>query len=173
MRHRVFVAGGLVAGLALSVTLVFALAGCGGGSDEAVLVEAQDALREARTAVLAASEVLKGKEEALAAAQGEVEQARGELRKAQAELTTVEARVDLKATDGLLFRSIQRMLLDDERLRAAAIGVSVEKGVVTLAGEAPDGESQKIALKLAREVPGVASVVNKIVVSVAALPEAP
>ncbi len=156
--------------LALTLTLGIALvlSACGGGdrSAEDLLSDAQAALRDAREAVLGANEALKERESVLDEAKKDVEAAREQVRAAQSELTSIEANVDLKATDGLLFRAIQRRLLDDERLEGAAVRVKVDKGVVTLQGEVPDGALRDVALEVARSVSGVASVDSQLNVAV-------
>lgn len=154
----------LATGLVL-ILITGGLAACGGGSErsaEQMLNDAQQALRDARNDVLEASERLKEKEEALAVAKVEVEKAREQVHTAQAQLDSVEKTVDLKATDGLLFRAIQRKLLDDERLEEAVVSVHVDKGLVTLRGQVPSDEEKEIAVEIARQVPGVASVTSEL-----------
>ncbi len=144
--------------------LAFALAfgACGGTSFEDELAQAEEILGEAREGVLEARGAVKAKEDVVESARADLEQAGEALRQAEVQLEQAESGVDLQATDALLFRGIQRELLDEERLERVAIRVEVSKGVVTLRGLVPYPETRAAAIEIAREFPGVASVTDGI-----------
>ena len=85
-------------------------------------------------------------------------------------LREAESRVDLKATDAALFRAVQKRLLEDERLRHVAIDADVRRGVVELRGSVPDERTAAAAVEVARAVPGVMRVENRLNVAGAARP---
>lgn len=148
-----------------SLLLSLVLAGCGGSSVEDELARSEEVLRETRADVLEARDGVREKQGALEAAREELDQARSALGEAEARLAQVESEVDLQATDALLFRGIQRKLLDEKRLAHVAIRVDVQKGVVTMYGTVPDAETRDAALEIGRGFPGVASVNDRIDVS--------
>ncbi len=145
-----------------ALVLSTALAGCGDTSVEEELVRAEGILRETRGAVLEAHEEVQTREKALETAGVDLNQARRALSEAEAQLAQAESAVDLQATDALLFRGIQRKLLEEERLEQVAIRVEVNKGVVTLHGSVYDPESRTTAIEIARDFPGIASVEDRI-----------
>ena len=146
----------------LGLAFSLAFGACGGTSVEDELAQAEEILGEAREGVLEARDAVKAKEEAVERARADLEQAGEALRQAEVQLEQAESGVDLQATDALLFRGIQRELLDEERLERVAIRVEVSKGVVMLRGLVPDPETRAAAIEIAREFPGVASVTDGI-----------
>ena len=149
----------------VSLLLSMALVGCGGSSVEDELAESEEVLRESRAEVREARDAVREKQEALETAREEHDQARSALGEAEARLAQTESEVDLQATDALLFRGIQRKLLDAKRLSHVAIRVDVQKGMVTMYGTVPDAETRDAALEIARGFPGVVSVNDRIDVS--------
>ena len=69
------------------------------------------------------------------------------------------------ATDDIVFREVQRRLLDDSKLVDTAVSVQVSDGVVTLTGDVPNAELRTRAGKLAETSTGVVKVVNNIQVA--------
>jgi osmotically-inducible protein OsmY len=147
---------------AAGLVLVLGLGACGESSDEERLTKAEELLTEVRDRVRDAREKILGKEQNVETARAELEQAREALREAELGLAEAEAKVDLTATDALLFRGIQRKLLEDDRLNRLAVRADVNKGVVTLRGVVSDPEAREAALEIARGFPGVASVENEL-----------
>ena len=96
------------------------------------------------------------------AAQEELAAAREALREAEAQLSGFEAKVNLSATDVVLFRSVQKRLLDDGALKDVAIAARVDKGVVSLSGTVPDSKIRDRAVEVARATPGVTSVESRL-----------
>ncbi len=141
---------------------------CDASDREAAFQEATERLADARQAV-------EERRERVNAAQAEVEDAQKRLSDALDELGEVEddlaeaqAQVGLYATDDVLFREIQKRLLDDRQLQELAIAARVQKGMVVLTGEAANAEQRERASAIAESVPGVLGVENRITVAVSA-----
>jgi osmotically-inducible protein OsmY len=149
------------------VVLTAALA-CGGEDGEAQLERATEALDRARAAVETAREDVEERGAAAEEATRGLDQARDRLATARRKLAEVEEQIDLTATDAVLFRSVQKRLLDDARLQDVAIVANVDKGVVTLKGNVARAGQRDRAVEIADSVPGVSSVKSLIVVSVSA-----
>jgi osmotically-inducible protein OsmY len=148
-----------------SFLLFLTLTACGESSVEEQLVRAEGVLRDARGAVRQATEKVDQEEQELEVVQAELREARRELSEAEARLADAESKVDLKTTDDLVFRSLQRRLLEEDELDHVALRVEVNRGVVTVRGTVPEAESRDLALEIAGEFPGVASVNDQITVS--------
>ena len=162
----------LLTRISTTLLLVLGLGGCGDTSDEERLTQANAVLREAREAVRSAREEVQTKEQGVEAATAELEKARAALHEVEQELANAESQVDLNATDALLFRAIQRKLLEDDRLEGLAIRADVKKGAVTLRGSVPDEETNEAALEIVRAFPGVVSVDSQLEVGSVASPGA-
>jgi len=153
-----------------AVLVVAALAaGCDGG-DEADFRLAAQALTAARESVEQAQRAVEERRARLEVSQAELAEAERQLREAEERLREAESRVDLKATDAALFRAVQKRLLEDERLRHVAIDADVRRGVVELRGSVPDERTAAAALEVARSVPGVMRVENRVNVAGAERP---
>jgi osmotically-inducible protein OsmY len=149
--------------------LVVGLVACG-SSDEDRLTQADKLLGEAREGVRSARDDVQAKVQGVETAQADLETAREALAAAEQELVDAEGQVDLKATDALLFRAIQRKLLEDDQLENLAIRAQVDKGVVTLYGSVPDGETNEAALEIVRGFPGVVAAESQLEVGSVASP---
>lgn len=149
------------------LALAALISGCGGDAEDR-LAAAGDALREARESVRVAQASVSEGEERVAEAQQELDQARQAASEAEQALAQIETEVDVDATDALLFRAVQRRLLDDDELEAVAIRAEVKRGVISLYGEVPDGELHERAETVAASLDGVVSVDNQIEIAVAA-----
>jgi osmotically-inducible protein OsmY len=141
--------------------LAIGLAGCGGDREEE-LAEASEALGDARGAVEQARQRVTEKQEKVERAQEELAEARDRLREAEARLIEAESEVDVSATDAVLFRTIQRKLLEDDALEGFAIQADVSQGVVTLSGQVEKEKQRERAEQIASATPGVARVQNEI-----------
>jgi osmotically-inducible protein OsmY len=149
--------------LVLALPLLLAPA-CGGRGGEADLEAAARALAEARAEAASARARVDEMRERAERAQAELEEARGALREAEDRLASAEAAVDSTATDALLFRAVQKKLLEDEALAEVAVQAFVEKGVVTLMGRVSSDGMRERALSIARATAGVVQVQDRIVV---------
>lgn len=58
-------------------------------------------------------------------------------------------------SDSEIMTAIQQAFKQDPELATASITVKVEKGIVTLSGNAPNAQSYNRAISLARNAPGV------------------
>ncbi len=163
--NRLIALSGLVA--------VLSLAGCGSDDDQAQLEAAQKSLVAASQAVSDARAVVEEREAQAEAADEELQVAKRELRQAEIELGKIETSIDARATDTVLFRIIQRALLEDEDLEKFAIAAQVEDGVVYLRGRVPDAELQQRAVDIAGDAPGVIGVESSIAVDTPAVATPP
>ncbi len=152
-------------------TALVALA-CGGSDQEANLEQASQALAEARAQVAKDQESVQVRESEAQEAQKRLADARSALREAESELARRESAVDRSATDDLLFRTVQKRLLEDDDLSNVAIAARVSKGVVTLSGSVPNAKLRDRALEIARETPGAGNVESRIEVQVSAAKDA-
>ena len=153
MKSVSFVAGTLTAALLLA---------CGGSDPEVDLERASKAAEETRSELEVAAETVKQREADVKQAQTELEAARAALRKIEAELAKRVAKVDRRATDEVLFRAVQKRLLEDDSLAIVAIAAHVNNGLVSLTGNVPDAETRDRAVAVARETPGVDRVTSQI-----------
>ena len=141
-------------------TALFALA-CG-SDPEADLEEASRAVADAQAQVDRGREVVQARESELEEAQKRLAEARSALRQSESELAQRETAVDRSATDDVLFRTVQKQLLEDGDLKKVAIAARVSKGVVTLSGAVPDEKLRDRALEIAQAAPGVVRVESRI-----------
>jgi osmotically-inducible protein OsmY len=145
---------------------------CGGSDPEANLEQASRAVEEARAEVAKDREAVQALESEVQEAQQRLADARSVLREAESELARRETAVDRSATDDVLFRTVQKRLLEDDDLSNVAIAARVSKGVVTLSGSVPNAKLRDRALEIARTTPGAGNVESRIEVQVSAAEEA-
>jgi len=140
------------------------LAGCS-DSDEARIEELTKELGTLREGLVETRATVAEREATAKAAQDALAAARGEQREAEARIAEIEKELGTHATDPVLFRMVQKQLLDDDDLEDVAISARVERGVVTLSGVVEDEELRARAVKVAESVPGVVSVQDRIQVA--------
>ena len=146
----------------VGIAVAALLLGCGGSDPEVDLERASQAAEETRSAVEVATEKVKQRDADVKEAQAELAEARASLRKIEEELAKREAKVDSSATDEVLFRAVQKRLLEDDDLASVAIAAHVNNGLVALSGNVPDAELRDRAVLVARETPGVQRVQSQI-----------
>ena len=135
---------------------------CGEPDPEEALRQASAAVAE-REAVLAEAEAeLAASEETLATAEEARDRAIQAVRDAEQRLRAAEDEVAEFADDDVLFRTVQRRLLEEKKLDGLAIAAEVHDRVVTLSGSVDDAELRDVAVTLAEETPGVRSVRSDI-----------
>lgn len=119
---------------------------------------------------------LKDAKKALSEAKDKVDSKQKEIDKEKKKLSdlqqTVEARRDKVASatqavnktvnDEVLFRTLQKNLLDKDKFSDAAISVGVDNLVVTLSGVVPDQDTHDQAIQVTRNQAGVADVRDKL-----------
>lgn len=149
----------LVLGLALALA---GLAGCGGDDSAERLEKATRALEKAMAQVEDAEAKAEARRQEVEEARKKLAKAEEDLSEARQRLEKARAEVEADATDTLVFRSVQRRLLDDPELEGVAIVAQVQGGVVTLSGDVPDEGLRKRAVEIARATPGVARVQDRI-----------
>lgn len=139
----------------LPLIALFALAGCQPQTPEERLEAAGDALEESEDSLESVEQRIAEHEDALA-------RLTKQRRKLKNRVLTLEERVAKRATDVALFRSVQSGLLEAEELSQSAIAVDAEDGVVRLSGLVSSEAEEAAAVRIARAVPGVASVQSRI-----------
>lgn len=144
---------------------------CGSADPEEELARASEAADAALEQVDTARADVEKREAEVKEAQKLLTEARATLREAQQEYAKREQTVDLSATDSVLFRAVQKRLLDDGALESVGIAAKVTDGVVTLSGSVPNAKLSDRAALVAGETPGVTSVTNRIKVAVSAAPK--
>ncbi len=102
--------------------------------------------------------------EELAEITEDLEDADDELAEVRQQVEQAARAVGEVANDEILFRTIQRELLDQSRFDEAAIAVGVDNRVVTLTGSVPDEDVREAALEVARSQPGVRNVVDSLTI---------
>lgn len=117
------------------------------------LEAAEQARAEAQRAVTEKKAELARLQEKLNAAERRLQQARERMASASQKL-------ERSVNDEVLFRSIQRAMLDEKRFAGAAIAVGVEDRVITLTGTVPDEATREMAMEVARGYAGVEEVVG-------------
>lgn len=155
--------GSLVRLLAAAGLLLF-LASCG-DPDEIAYGDASTRLTKAEEAVLRAAEDLAASDWNVEVALERSERARKALIDARRDLARAAGRLGKAATDEVLFRVIQRQLLEDKALRRTSISVRVNGGRVTLEGRVPDEKLRARAGETVARARGVSSVENLIEVA--------
>ncbi len=136
------------------------------GEARAALAASREAVARQASAVDAAAEEVEGIRAELEAAESRLQLARGALDAEQRELARAEEQMRRFAVpDSVVFRNVQRELLDAGALRDVAIAAEVSKGVVTLRGRVPDERSREAAIEIAANVDGVISVDDLIEVA--------
>ena len=132
----------------------------------------QEKYNDATSHLNDAKKARKQAQDKVADAREKVQDARKNLREAQDKLQQARQKV-ISATqavnktvnDEVLFRTLQKKLLDNDEFSKAAISVGVDKRVVTLPGTVPDEKTHKQAVQAVRNQPGVASVNDQLQVS--------
>ena len=135
---------------------------CGGDDEEARLEKLSQELGTLRQGLPEIQSRVAEREATAKAANDALAEARGQLRESERRIAEIQKEVGAHATDPLLFRMVQKALLDDHDLEDVAISARVEHGVVTLSGVVPEARLRDRALKLAEGVPGVLSVQDRI-----------
>jgi len=124
--------------------------------------DAIEQLKDARASRDDAQEQLKSQKDKIADMQEELNEAKAKLAEAGQGVDSATQAVDKTVNDEVLFRTIQRELLDKKTFDKAAISVGVQNRVVTLSGNVPDEDTHQQALKAARSQAGVKNVVDQL-----------
>jgi len=148
-----------LAPVAIAAVALLAVAACS-QSQEEQFREATERLEEAQAGLDAARERVERKEQKVAAARKELATAREATAEAEERVGAARSRVREVANDEVLFRAVQTRLLTE--LDDVAVDADVRDGVVTLTGQVPDESVREEAADLARSVPGVVDVRNRL-----------
>lgn len=152
---------------AVSLAMVMAgtaLSGCSQDPQEKY-DSAVEQLKDARESVSDAQAKLKSKKDEIKELQNNLDESQSNLVNARGKVDEASQAVNKTVNDEVLFRTIQRELLDDGEFDKAAISVGVTKRVVTLTGNVPDEKTHKKAVEVARSQAGVEDVVDQLQVT--------
>lgn len=152
---------------AVSLALVMAgaaLSGCSQDPQEKY-DSAVEQLKEARQSVDDAQEKINSKKEELKELQNNLDESQSNLAAARGKVDEASQAVNKTVNDEVLFRTIQRELLDKKQFDKAAISVGVTDRVVTLTGNVPDEKTHQKAVEAARSQAGVENVVDQLQVT--------
>jgi osmotically-inducible protein OsmY len=147
--------------LATLLIVAVAITGCS-ESPQDKYKDAIDNLKQAKQTRQDAQQTLQQKQQALANAKNDVKQAKSDLQSAKQKVAQAKQGINKTANDKVLFRTIQRKLVDDQNFSNSAISVSVNHRVATLTGTVPDQSTRKKALQTARTQPGIKHVVDSL-----------
>lgn len=147
---------------ALGLALVLGPTGCGSPTPEEQLAALSQERENAESAVEEAQGAVIAQEAVVEQAQTTLEVRREELDEARRELAEVNERLQAVASDPVIFRGVQRRLLEDPLFEGLAIRVEVERGVVSLHGGVPDDATREAAVEAARRFPGVTGVRSRL-----------
>jgi osmotically-inducible protein OsmY len=117
-------------------------------------------LQAAEQARAEAQRAVSEKKAELARLQEKLDAAERRLQQVRERMASASQKLEQSVNDEVLFRSIQRAMLDEERFAGAAIAVGVEDRVVRLTGTAPDEATRDMAIETARSYAGVKEVVD-------------
>ena len=148
-------------GAAMSVLL----AACAGDSPEQRLQQAAEKLDDARVEARDARSALGSELAESATAQRDVDEARRELDRKRNKIADASNKLQARATDVAVFRTLQQELLDSEELRSAAVSAQVSDGRVELRGTVPDEESRQRAIAIARSTARIQEVTSHLVIA--------
>ncbi len=148
-----------------AVLATLAVAACGDTSPEQRLAALSQEREEAEAALEDAREAVVDQEALVEQTRTTLEVRREDLASAQESLAEIEKRMQSIASDPVVFRGVQRRLLEDSLFEGLAIRVEVDQGVVVLHGRVPDDATRDAAIQAARSFPGVVSVLSRLAVS--------
>lgn len=117
-------------------------------------------LQMAEQARAEAQRAVTEKRAELARMQEKLDAAERRLQQARERMAAASQKLEQSVNDEVLFRTVQRAMLDEERFTGAAIAVGVEDRVVTLTGTVPDEATRDLAIQVARGHAGVRDVVD-------------
>lgn len=141
-----------------------AVAGCSESPQEKYN-DATSKLQDAKKARQKAKDkVADAKEEVKDAKQG-LDEAQDKLQEARQKVIAATQAVNKTVNDEVLFRTLQRSVLNKDEFAKSAISVGVNDRVVTLTGTVPDQKTHKKALQVVRDQAGVASVNDQLEVA--------
>ena len=146
----------LVAGLSV------ASLGCGEPDPEEALEAASAELDGARQELAASDAGVREIRTQMRELEDQLADAERVRREAQRHVNEAEALVSERASNDVLFRAVQRRLLEDPALADAAVTAHVVSRVVTLRGEVANARLLDRAVEVARAAPGVARVVSEL-----------
>lgn len=149
-------------GLLLAVALSASTLGCGEVDPEEALEAASTELDGARKEFADSDAAVREIRTQLREFEDQLADAERVRREAQRHVNEAEALVTELASDDVLFRAVQRRLLEDSSLADAAVTAHVASRVVTLRGEVASVQLHDRAVEIAKAAPGVSRVVSEL-----------
>jgi len=146
---------------AIALVLALGLA-CAEPDPEAALEEASAELETARSELSGADAGVREIRHKMRELEEQLADAERIRREAQRYVSEAEALVTERASDDVLFRAVQRRLLEDSALADAAVTAHVSARIVTLRGEVGSARLRERAVEVAAKAPGVSEVVSEL-----------
>lgn len=149
--------------LVLSAVLIgaAALTGCS-ESPQQKYDSATNHLKDAKKALSEAKDKVDSKQEEIDKQEKKLRELQQTVDARRDKVVTATQAVDKTVNDEVLFRTLQKNLLDKDQFSDSAISVGVHNLVVTLSGVVPDQETHDQAIKVTRNQAGVADVRDKL-----------
>lgn len=156
--------------LAFAVAISLGLVGCGEPDPEEALEEASAELARAREVLTEAEGDVDGLRTKMRELEEKLADSERVRREAGRHVNEAEALVTERASDDVLFRAVQRRLLEDPKLADVAVTAGVASRVVTLRGVVATDALRARAVAVAKAAPGVAEVIDELQTSQPAPP---
>lgn len=153
--------------LAITICLLLATmmtAGCSQSSQEKYN-DALNHLSDTKKTAQKAQDKVDDAKDKVADAKKKLAEAKKNLKEAQQKVAKARKSVDQTVNDDVLFRTLQKKMLNDDAFSDAAISVGVNHRVVTLTGNVPDQDTKQKAVKTAQQQTGVAQVHDQLEVT--------
>jgi len=142
--------------------LSLGLAACGEPDPEEALEEASAELARAREVLTEAEGDVDGIRAKMRELEEKLADSERVRREAERHVNEAEALVTERASDDVLFRAVQRRLLEDPELADVAVTAGVASRVVTLRGVVATEALRERAVAVAKAAPGVAKVIDEL-----------
>ncbi|WP_423822641.1 BON domain-containing protein [Salinisphaera sp. SPP-AMP-43] len=141
-----------------------AVAGCSESPQEKYN-DATSKLQDAKKARQKAKDTVADAKKEVKDAKQELDKAQDKLQEARQKVIAATQAVNKTVNDEVLFRTLQRSVLNKDEFAKSAISVGVNNRVVTLTGTVPDQKTHKKALQVVRDQAGVANVNDQLEVA--------
>ena len=148
--------------MASFAALSLGLAACGEPDPEEALEEASAELARAREVLTEAEGDVDGIRAKMRELEEKLADSERVRREAERHVNEAEALVTERASDDVLFRAVQRRLLEDPELADVAVTAGVASRVVTLRGVVATEALRERAVAVAKAAPGVAKVIDEL-----------
>jgi len=124
--------------------------------------KATSKLNDAKEALTEAKGKVDDQQETVTKAQQKLDELQNNISKQRNDVAEATQAVDKTVNDEVLFRTLQKELLNKDNFSDSAISVAVNNLVVTLNGAVPDQKTHDRAISLVKDQPGVADVLDQL-----------